>query len=253
MEHIHVLVVDDESLARARMRDLLQSLGIDHIIEAESSAMAFTIIEDHEIDVVLLDIQMPGETGLQLASRIKEIPQPPAIVFVTAHNQHALEAFNLAAVDYLTKPVRLERLRVAIDRVHFRYLNRPQTPYDQTLDASNAIVINDRQGTRRLPIGEVLYFKADQKYVSVKTNKTTFLIEESLNSLQERWESTFLRIHRNALVPRRLILGLHRSANDSWEIELQAVQERLEVSRRNVAEVRHFIVSSDLKLSDPPN
>lgn len=250
MENIHVLVVDDETLARARLRELLRSLGVVHILEAGSSDIAFKIIEEHEVDLVLLDIQMPGESGLALASRIKETPQPPAIVFVTAHDQHALEAFNLAAVDYLTKPVRLERLRVAIDRVRYHYLNRPGPVADETLDASNTILINERHGTRRIPINEVLYFKAEQKYVLVKTGKATFLIEESLNSLQERWGHSFIRVHRNALVPRRLILGLRRGANDCWEIELQMVQERLEVSRRNVAEVRHFIMTSQLQTDD---
>jgi two-component system, LytTR family, response regulator AlgR len=244
MENLHVLVVDDEALARSRMCDLLQELGVHNAFEAATAQDAFSKVMVQDIDVVLLDIQLPGTNGLALAEQLAQTPQPPAVVFVTAHDQHALQAFDLAAVDYLTKPVRRERLKTALERVAFRYLARPSPESMADQNADTTLLISERGSALRIDIGEVLYFKADQKHVSVKTSNGNFLLEESLNQLHARWGDAFVRIHRNALVPRRLIRGLHRNQEETWELELHHVPERLEVSRRNVAEVRHLITQN---------
>lgn len=247
LQELHLLVVDDEPLARARLIDLLQELGVQHIWQAASAAQALALLHEREIDLVLLDIHMPGTSGLALARQLKELPQPPGVVFVTAYEQHALEAFELAAFDYLTKPVRRERLHEALLRVVQRS-ESAQVPAsslgaDSTdlLGPEASVLIHERGNSLRLRLAEVLYFKADQKYVSVRTAEATYLIETSLNHLQERWGAAFIRIHRNALVPRRLVTGLHRTMQDGWELSLQRVPERLEVSRRNLAEVRQLL------------
>jgi two-component system response regulator AlgR len=247
MENLHVLVVDDEALARSRMRDLLQELGVHNLLEAATAQDAFSTVMAQDVDVVLLDIQLPGTNGLALAAQLALTPQPPAIVFVTAHDQHALQAFDLAAVDYLTKPVRRERLKTALDRVAYRYLARPAPDTMADQEGNSTLLIHERGSSLRIDIREVLYFKADQKYVNVRTDKGNFLLEESLNQLHARWGNAFVRIHRNALVPRRLIRGLHRGLDDTWALELHHVTERLEVSRRNVAEVRHLITQSQTR------
>lgn len=242
---LHLLIIDDEPLARSRLSDLLQSLGLQHIWQAGSATQALALLQAQEFDLVLLDIQMPGMSGLTIARQLKDLPQPPAVVFVTAHEQHALEAFELAAFDYLTKPVRVERLHEALQRVVQRSQSSslgneaPEAPGIPGPDLT--LLIQERGISLRLRLQDVQYFKADQKYVNVRTENANYLIEESLNQLQDRWSAFFIRIHRNALVPKRLIAGLHRTAQDAWELSLQNVPERLEVSRRNLAELRQFL------------
>ena len=245
LTELHLLVIDDEPLARSRLSDLLQELGLQHIWHAASATQALSLLQAHEMDLVLLDIQLPGTSGLALARQLKDLPQPPAVVFVTAHSQHALEAFDLAAFDYLTKPVRRERLQEALQRVVQRSQASPFMPVGdgaQGIPGQDVtLLIQERGISLRLRLQEVLYFKADQKYVNVRTENATYLIEDSLNQLQQRWGPYFVRIHRNALVAKRLITGLHRSAQDAWELSLQKVPERLEVSRRNLAELRQLL------------
>jgi two-component system response regulator AlgR len=242
LSELHLLIVDDEPLARSRLSDQLQEIGLQHTWQAASARQALDLLQAQEFDVVLLDIHLPGTSGLTLARQLKNLPQPPAVVFVTAHDQHALEAFELAAFDYLTKPVRRDRLHEALQRVVLRS-QIPSTGQEAqgALGPEATLLIQERGISLRLPLLEVLYFKADQKYVNVRTEKAHYLIEDSLNQLQDRWGAHFVRIHRNALVPKRLISGVHRSAQDTWELSLLKVPERLEISRRNLAEIRQLL------------
>jgi two-component system, LytTR family, response regulator AlgR len=254
-----LLIVDDESLARLRLRSLLLSLSaqltIEVIGEAATAQEALEILQTQPVDGLLLDIRMPGPDGLRLASKLKQSPQPPAIIFVTAHAEHALKAFELEAVDYLTKPVRRERLLAALQRVQQRLAlaRRPAQPSDR----GAVLVFSDRGRTLRLPVAEVLYCKADQKYVSLRTAAASHLLDESLSELEQRLADlggSFIRVHRNALVARQAIraleLRIRRIENEGeadadsegWAVRVAPLDEWLDVSRRQVAAVRAALV-----------
>ncbi len=245
-----VLIVDDEALARLRLRSLLQDLreldpGLDLEPpgEAGDADEAWELLRAGGVDVLLLDIRMPGpgsHMGLRLAARLKALPRAPAVVFVTAHTEHALKAFELDAVDYLTKPVRRERLLAALQRVAQRL--RPATEA-APLEAP-ALVVNERGRVLRLPLAEVLYLKAEQKYVTVRTAAHCHVIDETLTELEQQLGEAFIRVHRNALVGRRAIRALERrglddeTGTDGWAVRVAPLDEWLAVSRRQVAAVR---------------
>jgi two-component system response regulator AlgR len=240
-----MLLVDDEALARARLRTLLGECAAPAAVvaaEAADAAQAMAALQRQAFDAVLLDIHMPGADGMALAARIAAMPRPPAVVFVTAHAGHAVQAFDLDAVDYLTKPVRLERLRQALQKVE-RLLQsrRAQAPEA----AGEALVIQDRGRTERVPLSEVLYFKAELKYITVRTARRSFILDGSLNELEARHGAQFLRIHRNALIARRAVRALEKhfdpEEGEGWAVRLNGLDELLAVSRRQLGAVREAI------------
>lgn len=247
---MNVLIVDDEALARLRLRSLLQDLreldpGLDLEPpgEAGDADEAWELLRAGGVDVLLLDIRMPGPSshmGLRLAARLKALPRAPAVVFVTAHTEHALKAFELDAVDYLTKPVRRERLLAALQRVAQRL--RPATEA-APLEVP-ALVVKERGRVLRLPLAEVLYLKAEQKYVTVRTAAHCHVIDETLTELEQQLGAAFIRVHRNALVGRRAIRALERrglddeTGTEGWAVRVAPLDEWLAVSRRQVAAVR---------------
>jgi two-component system response regulator AlgR len=247
-----VLIVDDEPLARLRLRSLLDTLqdtpqaGFDLQVTAEAADAeeALQALRDQAADVVLLDIGMPGRDGLRLAQALLALPQPPAVVFVTAHAEHALRAFELEALDYLTKPVRLERLQAALQRVQQRLVQRRGAAPAAVADP--VIVVSDRGRVLRLPVREVLYLKAEQKYVTLRTAERTHVLDDALSDLELRLGSGFLRIHRNALVALAAIraLELRGADSDGWAVRVAPVDEWLSVSRRQLAAVRAVIQSA---------
>ena len=237
-----VLIVDDEALARMRAQALVEACA-DPLCsvagEAEDGAQALAWLQANTCDAVLLDIAMPGLDGLALAEAIAHLPAPPAIVFTTAHGEHALKAFDLAATDYLTKPIRRERLAAALQRVAQRRAARPaETPAAQ----EGMLNITDRGRTLRLPLPEVLYLKAELKYVTLHTAQRQWVLDESLTELEPRLGPGFVRVHRNAIVGLHAVRAMERRANDEDGAEGWAVQvvggEWLAVSRRQVAAVR---------------
>lgn len=250
-----LLIVDDESLARLRLRSLLQSfseLTFEVIEEADSARTALACLQAQPVDALLLDIRMPGPDGLRLAAKLKQMPQPPAIVFVSAHAEHALKAFELEAVDYLTKPVRRERLLAALQRVQQRLAQTP-TPAP-IAEAERVLVFNDRGRTLRLPVVEVLYCKAEQKYVNLRTADANYLLDESLSELEQRLSElggSFVRVHRNALVARqsvrelelRIREGQADADSEGWAVRVAPLDEWLDVSRRQVAAVRAALLA----------
>jgi two-component system response regulator AlgR len=247
---VKVLIVDDEALARLRLRALVLALpeGDATVVgEAGDAKEALALLKRTPVDVVLLDIRMPGLTpheGLHLATQLKALAQPPAVIFVSAHAEHALRAFELDAVDYLTKPVRSERLRDALRRARQR-LQPPATQPAPPPDAA-ALVITERGRVLRLPLPEVLVLKAEQKYVTLRTAARAYLLDETLAELEQRLADLggdFIRIHRNALVARHAIreLALRDAADeagDGWAVRVAPLDEWLAVSRRQVAAVR---------------
>ena len=244
---MNILIVDDEALARSRLRTLLSDCSdIQRCTVAEASNAAETMAllgptGGRAYDLVLLDIHMPGQDGLALAHALQALPQPPAVVFVTAHADHAVSAFELDAVDYLTKPVRRERLQQALAKVH--RTSRPAGPCAvRSLPEGETLLIQDRGRTERLPLAEVLYFKAEQKYVTVRTTTRSYIMDGSLSELETKFAPRFLRIHRNALVARRAVRALEKhydpEEGEGWAVRLQGSTELLAVSRRQVAAVR---------------
>ena len=252
---LKVLIVDDEELARMRLRGLVtdnpepraQVVG-----EAANAAQALICLAERGCDVVLLDIQMPGRDGMQLAAELRAMAQPPAVVFVTAHAEHALRAFELDAVDYLTKPVKRERLQAALQRVAQR-LSRPPAPPPAEPAEAPVIIVSDRGRIVRVPVAEVLYLKAELKYVTLRTAAHTHVLDDSLSDLEDRLGERFLRVHRNALVARHAVRALERrivagegdeEGGEVWAVRIAPVDEWLAVSRRQVAAVREALVAA---------
>lgn len=242
---LQILVVDDEPLARSRLRTLLGDCGAPAarvVAEAANAAEAMGHLQRLRLDAALLDIRMPGADGLALAQALRALAQPPAVVFVTAHAEHAVAAFELEAVDYLTKPVRLERLQSALQKVE-RYLVArrgvlPEPPEE-------VLVIQDRGRTERVPLAEVLYFKAELKYITVRTATRSYILDGSLSELEERHGGGFLRVHRNALVARRAVRALEKhydpEEGEGWAVRLNGIDESLAVSRRQLSAVREAL------------
>ena len=245
--NLKVLLVDDEALARSRLRTLLgdcRSPGADVRAEAANAAQAVSALGRDPVDLVLLDIRMPGADGVTLAQTIAAMPSPPAVVFVTAHPEHAVQAFEIDAVDYLTKPVRLERLQQALQKVE-RLVQagralQPETPVE-------TLIIQDRGRTERVPLAEVLYLKAELKYITVRTATRSYVLDGSLSDLEEKYPARFMRIHRNALISRRAVRALEKhfdpEEGEGWAVRLNGIDELLAVSRRQLSAVREAVAS----------
>ncbi|MDP3522046.1 MAG: LytTR family DNA-binding domain-containing protein [Hydrogenophaga sp.] len=242
---LKVLLVDDEALARMRLRDLLADCNepaTELVGEAAHAQQALELLGHTACDVVLLDIHMPGMDGLRLAQTIKALPQPPAVVFVTAHAEHAVDAFELEALDYLTKPVRRDRLQQALDKAQRWHATR----HAAGAEAADHLLIQDRGRVERVPVTDVVYLKAELKYVTVRTRERSHIYDGSLSDLETRYPERFVRVHRNALVARPCLRALERHHGggtdaDGWEVALHGVDERLAVSRRQLAALREVL------------
>ena len=242
---LKVLLVDDEALARMRLRDLLADCNepaTELVGEAAQAQQALELLGSTACDVVLLDIHMPGMDGLRLAQTIKALPQPPAVVFVTAHAEHAVDAFDLEALDYLTKPVRRDRLVQALEKAQRWQATRHATG----AEAADHLLIQDRGRVERVPVTDVVYLKAELKYVTVRTRARSHIYDGSLSDLETRFPERFVRVHRNALVARPCLRALERhhgggAESDGWEVALHGVDERLSVSRRQLASLREVL------------
>ncbi|MBX3636161.1 MAG: response regulator transcription factor [Rubrivivax sp.] len=253
---LRLLIVDDEAPARWRLRALVGELGdaaaevVGEAADAEQALAALRAAPaGAPVDALLLDIGLPGRDGLKLAAALRALPQPPAVVFVTAHAGHALTAFELDAADYLTKPVRRERLAEALHRLRLRRARRGGA----ALAEAPALVVQDRGRLLRVPHDEVLYLKAEQKYVTLRTAQHSYVLDDSLADLEQRLGGGFLRIHRNALVARRAIRALELRAVEGgdtggdgeagWAVRVAPLDEWLAVSRRQLAAVRAALTS----------
>jgi len=241
---LRVLIVDDEALARSRLRTLLGDCTAPPasvVAEAAHAVQAMEALRRQVFDVVLLDIHMPGADGITLARTLGQLPQPPAVVFVTAHSEHAVQAFELEAVDYLTKPVRLERLQQALQKVE--RLTQAGKGLQPDLN-EECLIIQDRGRTERVPLAEVLYLKAELKYITVRTASKSYILDGSLNELEDRYPG-FMRVHRNALVARRAVRALEKhfdpEEGEGWAVRMSGIDDLLAVSRRQLSAVREAI------------
>jgi len=237
------LVVDDESLARQRLTRLLEGMGEWTVCgEAANGEQALQQVQLLRPDLVLMDIRMPGMDGLESARHMVQLENPPALVFATAYGDHALEAFETQAVDYLLKPIHPQRLLQALDKA--RRLSSVQLEKLQNSQAGSRrmhLCARKRGNLELIPIDEVVYLQADNKYVTVCSATQQILIEESLKSLEREFSSYFIRIHRNALVAVTAIRGLGKNVDGHSCVLLEGVEERPEVSRRLLPDVRKRI------------
>ena len=238
-----ILVVDDEALARQRLISLIEELGPPYRLagEAANGEEALIAFRRQGADLVLMDIRMPGMDGLEAARRLAEDPNPPAVIFTTAYEEHALEAFETAAQDYLLKPVRRERLLSALQRS--QRLTRSQLSLVETIEppAVPLLSASYRGGVKTLPLDEVIYLRAEAKYVVARHEAGELLLEESLKTLQETYGDWLVRVHRNALVARRCLAGLEKDSDGTPRVVLRGCPETLEVSRRHLPDIRRLL------------
>jgi two-component system, LytTR family, response regulator AlgR len=234
-----VLIVDDEAPARERLRRLLAELGeADVIGEAVTGEQALQRTVELAPDVVLLDVRMPGIDGIEAARHMNLLEQPPAVIFTTAYDEYAMKAFDAHAVGYLLKPIRKEKLAAALARAS--RLTRPQLEKVGTKadNRRSHIAIKHREGLKLIPIEEVQFFFAEQKYTTVRHLKGEDLIEDSLRTLEDEFGQDFVRIHRNALVSVRYLERIERNADGQCFVRLRGCESPLQVSRRMASELR---------------
>ena len=236
---LKVLIVDDEPPARERLRSLLAEIADTEVIgEAANGHEALKETHDRAPDVVLLDVRMPGMDGLEAARHLNVLEEPPAVIFTTAFDQYAVEAFEAQAVGYLLKPVRREQLAAALTRAG--RLTRAQL---QKLAAGaearrSHIAARHREGLKLIPVEEVLYFLADQKYTTVRHVNGENLIDDSLRLLESEFSQAFVRIHRNALVGVKYLERIERNADGQYFVHVRGCEAPLQVSRRMAGELK---------------
>jgi len=242
-----ILIVDDEQLARERLHRHVQELNAAandnyEIIEAENGLIAIEQTERHNPDIVLLDIRMPGMDGIETANKLSQLNTPPAIIFTTAYDQYALDAFDSHAIAYLLKPIRKEKLKNALQSA--KQLNRVQLQSIQNKENNKKeqyISVHIHSGVRKIELNDIFYFQAEHKYVTVKYRQGEVLIEEPLKSLEARFSEAFIRIHRNALVSKQQLKAIRKDQQGRYLTELKDIDNKMEVSRRHVAAVRKFL------------
>ncbi len=233
---LRVLVVDDEPPARERLHDLVTGLGHQVCGQAADGVSALHEAERLLPDVVLLDIRMPGQDGLSTARRLNEQATPPAVIFTTAYDDHALEAFEARAIAYLLKPIRREALARALE--HARVPTRAQLAGLGPNAAPNPVCVRLGNRLQRIPFGDIYYFQADQKYVTIRHRQGEAVTEQPLKSLETEYGDRVLRIHRNALVSVEHLHSLVRTDDEKHLLVFDGIPDQLEVSRRHLAAVR---------------
>lgn len=257
-----ILIVDDEAPARARLKTLLSDIAREcpHLLvgEAAQAQDALDQIVAHAPDIVLLDVQMPGMTGMELAGHLAHAEtESPAIIFVTAYDEYALQAFEVHALDYLLKPVRASRLADAIRRAQALKQNTQKQVIAGAASAMHSVrknfSVQERGRLLLVPVAHVIYLKAEAKYVTLRTREREYLIEGSLLALEQEFAAQFIRVHRNALVARAAIVGVERGtqlidvdsegekAQESWEVILADIDDRLPISRRQWSGVKALV------------
>ena len=242
---MRVLIVDDEALARSRMRALLAEISdpqIEIVGEAADGRAAIELCDQLQVQAVLLDISMPVMDGLEAARHLASSESPPAVIFCTAYDEHALAAFEARAIDYLVKPVRVERLRAALQRADKLSVDERRIPAAAMPGRSRSHLCARVRGNLRLvAIGEIAYLLAEDKYVVVHSDHGEVLIEESLKALEEEFPDQFVRIHRNCLIAVERLRGLDRDPEGNLQARVQGASKPLEISRRCLPAIRALV------------
>jgi two-component system, LytTR family, response regulator AlgR len=235
---LRAIVVDDEPPARARLRSLLDELpDLEVAGEAGDGRAALVLCTRERPDLAFVDIRMPGMDGLELARELAELPNPPAVIFTTAYDQHAIEAFDARAIAYLLKPVRLEKLEQAIGHAR-RFITPEPAGAAGSAEPRQHVTVRGREGLRLVRIEDVVCFVADQKYTTVRHVGGEDVIEDSLRMLELGFGTRVLRIHRNTLVPTHRVLALTRGDEGQYTMTVDGLIEPLPVSRRLVADIK---------------
>ena len=248
-DRLRLLLVDDEAPARARLRDLLGDIATEVpsvvVAEAADGRAALEQAQACSLDVALIDIRMPGMDGVELARHLARLPAAPAVIFVTAFDQYAVQAFELAALDYLVKPVRANRLADALRKARRRADDSVRFEKSALAMRQNLSCL-ERGRILLVPVAEILFLKAELKYVTARTAEREYLLEESLVHLETEFSERLLRIHRNCLVARAAVTGVERSVDEGdaeahWQVILDGTAERLPVSRRQWPQVKALL------------
>ena len=250
---LNILIVDDEPLARERLRvllgDIAGSCPTTVLGEAGNGLQAIDFLREHKVDVVLADIRMPSMDGIELAGHLGSLEHPPAVIFTTAFDNYAVQAFDLNAVDYLLKPVRAQRLLTALQKVTTAQPTDPAvlSSIGQHTRGGGRTHLSCQERGRLLlvPVAEVLYFKADLKYVTARTLEREYLLDEALTHLESEFAERFIRLHRAVLVAKSALAGFEKAAGDDaeaygWAL-LRGIPEKLPVSRRQWAPAKALI------------
>jgi two-component system response regulator AlgR len=236
MSRMRALVVDDEAPARERLGALLRELDqVELVGEARDAFEALQQVSELAPGLVYLDVRMPGMSGLELARHLARLDEPPAIIFTTAHGEHAMEAFEAEAVGYLLKPIRKEKLATATERaqrLNARQLEAVATP------ARSHLAVRTRSGLRMVRVEDVICLQSEDKYTAVRHTAGTDLIEDSLRALEGELGPRFVRVHRGALVNRNFIEAIERMADGTHQIRLRGIEETLPVSRRLAGDLK---------------
>lgn len=246
---LRIFIVDDEPPARNRLRELLDDcnaqLPLVIVGEAGNGQEALDKLIDTPADVVLLDIRMPQMDGIELAQHLQKLPYPPVIIFTTAYDSYAIKAFELHAIDYLLKPIRLGRLFEALTRARSAVPVQIEVLRELLPEPRRHLAIHERGKIHLVPIEQVLFFRAELKYITVRTADREYLIEESLTALEKEFAARFVRIHRNCLVSKDNIEGFERGGGEEgegsgWMVRLTGLPESLAISRRQQHIVKEF-------------
>jgi two-component system, LytTR family, response regulator AlgR len=244
---LRVFIVDDEPPARNRLRDLLndcsEQLALDVVGEAGNGQEALDKLTEIPADVVLLDIRMPQMDGIELAQHLNKLPKPPVVIFTTAYDAYAIKAFDLHAIDYLLKPIRLGRLFEALNRARVAVPVQTEVLRDLLPEPRKNLSIHERGKIHLIPIEQVLYLRAELKYITVRTTEREYLLEESLTELEKEFAARFVRIHRNSLIAKDAIAGFEKGGDEGesgWMVKLKGLDELLAISRRQQHIVKEF-------------
>ena len=244
---LRVFIVDDEPPARNRLRDLLNDcrdqLALEIVGEAANGQEALDKLAEIPADVVLLDIRMPQMDGIELAQHLQKLPKPPVIVFTTAYDAYAIKAFDVHAIDYLLKPIRLGRLFEALNRAREAVPVQTEVLRELLPEPRKNLSIRERGKIHLIPIEQVLYLRAELKYITVRTAEREYLLEESLTDLEKEFVTRFIRIHRNCLIAKEAIEGFEKGGDEGesgWMVKLKRLDELLAISRRQQHIVKEF-------------
>jgi two-component system, LytTR family, response regulator AlgR len=232
---LKILIADDETPARNRMRDLLGD--VEHVIvvaEAKNGKEAIDLAQSTNPDLMLLDIRMPIMDGIEAAQHAQKLAPKPYIIFTTAFDAYAIKAFDLNAIDYLLKPIRLERLQTAINKAH-ALKPLPVDALKSLQKIRSHLSIHERGRVLLVPIEKIIFLRAELKYITVRTAEREYLIEESLTNLETEFGERFIRLHRNCLVAPQFIAGYEKRTIDDesqWVAMFKDIPETVTVSRR---------------------
>jgi two-component system, LytTR family, response regulator AlgR len=237
---LRAVVVDDEAPARARLRSLLEELpDIEVTGEAGDGTGALALCTRERPDVAFVDIRMPGMDGLTLARALAGLEPPPAVIFTTAYDSHAIEAFDARAIAYLLKPVRREKLEQAVRHARrFTVVAEDDTAAPGYGEPRQHVAVRGRDGLRLVRIEDVHCFVAEQKYTTVHHAGGEDVIEDSLRTLELSFGARVLRIHRNTLVATHRVLALSRGEEGQYTMTIDGLAAPLSVSRRLVTEIK---------------